>query len=427
MYFIDKIPKKEYENFLKNNTESHFQQSYEWGKFCQKNKKVIPHYVGLKENNKLIATALLLEKRLPMRLSYFYSPRGYILNYSNKNTIKIFTNEIKKYIKRYNAIFIKIDPAIKLHNLNNEGNIENDKINNYKLIDYLKSIGYKHMGFNKNFENSNPRYTFRLSLDKSIDNIISSFHPTTRKIIKRGNPYGLKIIKNDINLIDDFYTTMEQTAKRENIALYSIDYYRNFYLMLHKNNMSDLYVVKADIKFLKEYYTKTIKELNEKVKSITSLNKKNEYISQLNKALKEKQELDKINASELTLSSIITAKYNDKIWTIHGGNHSLLRSLNSNYLIYFEIIKDACNAGYKTIDFFGTTGNPNPKSCIYGIHLFKKRLGGEYTEFIGEFDLVTKPFMYFIFTTFVPFLRKIKREKNKERIKKCPKCEKERL
>ena len=87
-------------------------------------------------------------------------------------------------------------------------------------------------------------------------------------------------------------------------------------------------------------------------------------------------------------------------------------NLNANYLCYFEIMKDAYNEGYKIMDCFGTCGiaNPDKSNPIFGIHSFKKRLGGEYTEFIGEFDLVTNKFMYFIFQKLIPIRRKIVRK-----------------
>lgn len=413
MRFIENITEKEYEEFLKNSNKSHFEQSYQWGKFSQESKNVIPHYVGIKDKNKIVATALLLEKKLLFGLTYLYSPRGFVLDYKNLELIKTFTTYLKNYAKKRHAIFIKFDPDIKLHTLNLNGEVIDDGIDNYELVNYLKKIGYKHTGFNKNFENSSPRYTFRLNIDKSIDEIIDGFHNTTKKIIKKGNPYNLKIIKNDINMIDDFYLTMKETAKRENIAPYNINYYKNFYEKLHEKNMSDLYVVKADIKQLKERYEENINNINKQIKNISSKNKKTEYENQLNKLLKEKKELDKINTNELTLSSIITAKYDNKVWTVHGGNHSLLRTLNSNYLIYFEIIKDAHNEGYKLIDFFGTTGNPDPKNSVYGIHLFKKRLGGEYTEFIGEFNYPIKPVFYFLFNHLIKIRRNAQRIKSK--------------
>ena len=37
----------------------------------------------------------------------------------------------------------------------------------------------------KNFENNQPRYTFRLNLDRSWEDIYGGFHPTTRKILNK--------------------------------------------------------------------------------------------------------------------------------------------------------------------------------------------------------------------------------------------------
>ena len=95
-------------------------------------------------------------------------------------------------------------------------------------------------------------------------------------------------------------------------------------------------------------------------------------------------------------------------------------SLNANYLLYYNIIKDANKEGKKVVDLFGTCGipNPDPSNPIYGIHSFKKRLGGEYIEFIGEFDLVVNKKMYFLYQKIVPLKNKIhhylQRKKNKK-------------
>jgi lipid II:glycine glycyltransferase (peptidoglycan interpeptide bridge formation enzyme) len=106
----------------------------------------------------------------------------------------------------------------------------------------------------------------------------------------------------------------------------------------------------------------------------------------------------------------MTCKYNDKVWTVHGGNATALRNLNANYITYFNIIKDAHEEGYKKIDFFGCSGDANPdkSSSIYGLHNFKKRLGGEYHEFIGEFDLITNKLIYDMYHVYVIVRKKIK-------------------
>ena len=291
-------------------------------------------------------------------------------------------------------------------------------LKNYnELVNYLKNLGYKHLGYNKAFEHNQPRYTFRLSIDKPLTEVINNFHNTTKKVINRGNLYELEIEKNKDDSMDGFYQTMIETAKRENLSLHPQKYFDDFYHILKKyNDGSDIYIVylnkKKTIKAIKD----KIDDLNKYKSTLQIENKKKEIDNQIGKQEKLLKEVEQIKEDKYPLSSIITAKYNDKVWTVHGGNSSSLRELNSNYLIYFEILKDALEEGYKVVDFFGTTYNPETTDPEYGIYLFKKRLGGEYTEFIGEFDLIINKPMYLFFTKLVPLYRKIKKNRRKKEI-----------
>ena len=416
MYELVELKKDEYEKFVVNSNKSHFLQSYIWGEFCKKEKKMTPYYLGLKNSKKIVATALLLQKKLPLGYSYFYSPRGYVLDYSDKDILSSFTIKLKEFVKNKKGIYIKIDPDIKLQNLTIDGEvIEGD--NNFPLVDYMKKIGDIHLGFNKAFEHNQPRYTFRLELKDTIEEVRDGFHNTTKKVINKGNMYNLEVKKNDVKYIDDFYETMIETAEREGLALYSKEYFTEFYRMLHEENESDIYIVYLNKEETIKVITDKINELNEQKEKLKTENKIKEIDNQIGKQEKLINEVKSIEKDKFPLSSIITTKYGDKVWTIHGGNHSKLRELNSNYLIYYEIIKDAVNDKYKVIDFFGTSYNPTTDDPEYGIYLFKKRLGGEYTEFIGEFDLITNKKMYFIFNKLLPIYRKIVKKKNRKEIK----------
>lgn len=417
MKFNSKLEKKDYEKYIKSHSNISFMQSSIWGEFQSKTMARQPYYVGIVDkHNNILCASLLLKKDLPFGYCYFYAPRGVIIDYKNKGLLEIFTEELKKWSKEEKAIFIKIDPEFKLHDLDQDGNIIGN--DNSDVVEFLKQLGYKHFGFNKNFENSQPRYTWRLDLSKNIDDIFNGFHPTTKKILKRDNPYQLELTKNEDASIEDFYFTMEETEKREHILYHDISYYKEFYELLHNHKMCDLYEVKVSIDKVKKINLERQNELEDKIKKLSSdkyknieknKNKINELNNQFRKLKKEYDELELVKEENPVLSSILTTKYGDTTWTVHGGNSSFLRELNANYFIYYAIIKDAKENGSKYIDFFGTTGNPVDSNPVYGIHLFKKRLGGEYIEFIGEFDLVINKFMYFIFNTLIPFYRNIKR------------------
>lgn len=425
MEFLSNIDEKDYEEFVSKQNKTHFMKSYYWGE-VMKYKNFVPHYVGLKKEGVLVATALLLEKKMFKNLSYFYCPRGYMIDYNDFDLLEIFTSELIKYAREKHAIYIKIDPDIKRHTLDIDGNVI-DGEENSKIMCLFEKLGYKHKGFNTAFVNEQPRFTFRLSLDDTFENIYANMHATTRKILNKKNQYELDVYIGSLKDIPSFYTTMEETAIRENLACNKIEYYENFYSILNKHNMSDLYVVKVNIDNLKKIYEQHIQDIEDSIHDLKTKesgnkqkteNKIKEYTNEKGKLLKDFELIKQIKEKELVLSSIITVKYNDLVWTIHGGNTSLLRNLNSNYLLYYTIIKDAYDAGYKKIDFFGTSGeaNPDKNDPIYGIHNFKKRLGGEYIEFIGEYDLVVNKLMYLLYNLIIPIRRKIVKSKLKKRV-----------
>ena len=64
--------------------------------------------------------------------------------------------------------------------------------------------------------------------------------------------FKIFIENNDSKMIDEFFETMSQTADRENIVNHTYDYYKHYYESLHKENMSDLYVVTVDVEKLKK-------------------------------------------------------------------------------------------------------------------------------------------------------------------------------
>ena len=417
MNFVFDVSFEEYEEFVKTHKQkSHFLQSYAWGEIS-KIRGLTPHYVGVKSNNKLVATALLLQKHLPFGYSYFYSPRGFVMDFNNQELLEFITKGIKEFTKKKKGIFVKVDPDIKLHNLDIEGNVIDDGFNNYKLIEILKQLGYRHLGFNKNFEGTQPRYTFRLDLEKSLEEIRANMHSTTRKIINRDNPYGLQVKFGSKEDIKEFYELMKITSKRDDFISDSYEYYYNFFDILSGHKMSDFYYIKVNIKKMIDKTKNMLDEVLIKIKEIPEDNKKlkgkrNDLIDQqtkLEKNLKEYESYLKEYPEEVMITGILTVKYGNKVWTIHGGNHDIFRSLNANYILYYQILIDAKEQGYEVMDFFGTTGDSNPNNKVYGIHLFKKRFGGEYTEFIGEFDLVLRPILYYLFLITIPPARKLKR------------------
>lgn len=407
-YKFDKnISVDEFESFASTFSKAHFMQS-KANMLLKQNQGYITHLLGVKENDELVGACLLLEKNLYGFIKYFYIPRGMIVDYNNKQLLSTFIKFIANYVREHNGVFLKIDPDIQLREIDDNGfEIVSDN-NNYELFDYLVKLGFNHQGFNYDFESMQPRYTYRLDIDKNYDDIRKGMHQTTRNILNKDNV--VKVYKSDIKDIDKFNDLMHQTSQRANFDCMGSDYYNKFYEYYCENNHCDLYFASVDMSTLKNKSKEKIENIKHDLNSNISDKKKKELVPVLAKLVKELNSYDNYEDKEYTLSCMMVVKYGDKVWTVHGGNSDLLRELNSNYYMYNEIIKDANKDGYKVVDFFGTTGRADKTNPIYGIHLFKKRMGGEYVEFVGEFDLVFNNIKYNIYKKYAPKLRKILRK-----------------
>ena len=393
---IKEIDDETLDNFVLNSNKPHFMQTSAWGD-VSKTRGYIPHKLGLYKENGLVGTALLLEKKIGFYSTY-YCPRGFICDYDDLDLLKEIISILKDYVKKHNGLYFKINPDIIIAKLDDEANRKQtfDSIN---LIDFFKENGGNFRGFTTKFaESSAPRFTFRVDVDKSEEDIFNALHNTTKKILKDKNPYEVEITKNDSNALIDFYDVMKQTSIRKKMFIESFDYFKNFYELLHNKNEADIYVASINTNRLKEIFKeklvsvdKEIEEVNKRPDGQKKVNKLKDLDQKRNKVLKLKKEVDELKKERFVLSSIITAKFGDKVWTIHGGNSDELLFLNVNYELYYHILLDSKKQGYKQVDFYGSEGKVDPSSQIYGIYLFKLRFGGDFDEFVGEFDFVVRP------------------------------------
>ena len=120
--------------------------------------------------------------------------------------------------------------------------------------------------------------------------------------------------------------------------------------------------------------------------------------------------------NDITLNAHMIIEYGDKAWVLYAGNHNILTETYANYNTYFEHIKYCKEKGIKTYDQFGTIGDLSKDNPRLGLHEFKKKFGGDYVEFVGEWDYITNPLMYFVFTKLVPIYRNIIRRKSKKEL-----------
>ena len=429
---LKKLTKKEFKTFADKNPEITFHQTEEWANLKKVN-NWDAHYIGLEDDNKkIIAGALLLSKTLPIiKKKMFYSPRGFLIDYNNKELLKKFTEEIKKYAKKENAIFIKIDPFVEYQEHDNNGDIVKNGYNNKDAVENLKSLGYKFFGFNLMQDTLQPRWMHVIETkDRTLDDVMKDMESKTRQILRKNEKCGIttrEITRDELPIFKDI---MKHTSDRREFVDRPLSYYEAMWDALHDSGILKILIAEIDFNKYekntleeKEEIEKNLKDrIYKKEKNILKMNEKKynssnkqdeEAIKRLEKQLEKIKELKDEYGDKEILGGILFLIYGNEVLSLHGGSHAKLMQFQSAYTIHFEGVKMAIEGNYNRYNFYGITGDFRKENPLYGLYLFKKSFGGHVVELIGEYDLVVSKFWYTVYNLAFKTYHKLKNIKNK--------------
>lgn len=429
---LKKLTKKEFKTFADKNPEITFHQTEEWANLKKVN-NWDAHYIGLEDDNKkIIAGALLLSKTLPIiKKKMFYSPRGFLIDYNDKELLKKFTEEIKKYAKKENAIFIKIDPFVEYQEHDNNGDIVKNGYNNKDAVENLKSLGYKFFGFNLMQDTLQPRWMHVIETkDRTLDDVMKDMESKTRQILRKNEKCGIttrEITRDELPIFKDI---MKHTSDRREFVDRPLSYYEAMWDALHDSGILKILIAEIDFNKYekntleeKEEIEKNLKDrIYKKEKNILKMNEKKynssnkqdeEAIKRLEKQLEKIKELKDEYGDKEILGGILFLIYGNEVLSLHGGSHAKLMQFQSAYTIHFEGVKMAVEGNYNRYNFYGITGDFRKENPLYGLYLFKKSFGGHVVELIGEYDLVVSKFWYTVYNLAFKTYHKLKNIKNK--------------
>ncbi len=202
------------------------------------------------------------------------------------------------------------------------------------------------MGFRrkegKNFEAIQPQFVFRMDiLGKTQDEILASFHQKTRYNIRVAIKKGVEVKLCGKEMVPDFARIMLETGVRDGFVT-----------------------------------------------------RQPEYFSQMLDNLGEHCRLYMAFHEGKPIAGTLAIAYGDKVWYLYGASSNQSRNLMPNYLLQWNMIQWAQELGCRIYDFRGVSGDLSEDNPLYGLYKFKKGFNGEFTEFIGELDLVLNKLVY---------------------------------
>ena len=369
-------------------------------------------YLGIKENDKVIAGCRVKYATTHFNKKIFYAQRGILLDYNDKKLITFFTKSIKKYLKKMGGYVFHINPTLIYKERDIDGNIVANGEDNSIAVDNLKKLGYKHAGFINYYDYSlQNRWSFELPLkNQTEESLLKTMNGNTRRAIKKAEHLQVKIRELKKGELSIFKDIMNSTSDRRNFKDESLAYYEKMY---------DAFKAKDEIKYMLAYVNlddtlKTLNEdlndLNEKSERALAHNKigqHKEYASQMEEIKNRIEEVESIketNGNIINLASAMFMIYGKEIMYFHSGSYKEYFSFFGQYLIQWEMIKYAIKLKKEIYNFYGIKGVFDKKDPDYGVYLFKKGFTGRVVEYIGDFYLPLSPYYYI--QKFLNFIRR---------------------
>lgn len=393
------LSEKEFTNFASKHKYANFMQTVEMYNF-KKESNPNNYLLGLTDGDKIIAATSIYGTKGFMGKYNFYAPRGFLIDYNDKNLLTTFTELIKDWVKSKNGFRIVIDPAVIYRFRDSHGVIKEDDKPNDEAINNLLNLGYRHAGFNNYLETTQVRWCFLSKLEGSHEDKKKEYSKSTRKNIETAYNKGLRIREGNEDDLDSMEYIFDETSKRKNFNVSSISYWKKYMKALGK--LATLYIAYID----PDIYLNSTKELLENEKKLNKeilykLDKYNvgpkllkqketsdNHIKKYEDELKVAETFKKDNPNGKTIAGLIAIRSGNEFLTLSSGSLSEYFSFYPKYLMYDQVVKDAYEEGLKYVNFYGIMGNFEKKNNpYYGIYEIKKGFSGEVTEYIGEFSL----------------------------------------
>ncbi len=402
--FKDRINIDEYKKFYEQYSKAPIMQDYAWTIVKDNWDSTI---CGLYKDDTLVATALILIKRLPFNYCLFYIPRGYLMDYTDKKILQEFTKHIKLYAKSRSAYVVKIDPYIAFYERRVHPLDDNEEYHFYSehvetIIDNLKHSGYIHKGYSKEIgAYLQPRYTMVVPLISPEGTFFNKkqFLKTLRKNVRGylGDYHEKRgvIFNHSTNLedLDEFLAILNKTEARQNISLRNKTYFEK--MMKAFKDRAILFFGRIDIN---KYLTFIEESLDDK-------NLDRDFL------LKQKEIANDIKATRgeiITTSAAMVILPGNKegikmVEFLYAGNDiSVLPNLKiNNGLTYYRLMY-CLEHEYQYANLGGVDG-----SLQDHLSTFKSKFNPLVLEFIGEYDLPINKFIYNIINTLEPIIKRI--------------------
>lgn len=405
MKLENNLNRKQFDEFVQHHELNHYMKTSMWANTQEKN--TIPFFVGFKEEDNLIGTALVLKKKWANK-SYLYVPWGPCIDYHDSLRLHECLELLKQFAKSEDCFMLRIDFNILRVTRDIDGN-QIEGINNEHITEIIKECGFQHKGYGYAYNGSLVnRYTLITDISKPVEEIFKSYAKPRQTAIKRHQIMGVTTrlgTNDDLDSLCEFEKelTASQGFKPHSKAFFNL-------LLSSFKEHARLYITEISLVTM-------VQGLSDEINSKKYAKDKEALASKQNE-IENALLLQKKYGDVVVIAAGLFLYFGNKSWDLYTYNKKEFGFVKPVDNLHYFAMQDMKNLGVTDYDMCGFSGVTNKDDPYYGLYSYKRTFGSEFTEFIGEFDYILNDKDTLNFKKQTRFISRVKRKIHSLRYKK---------
>jgi len=335
--------------FVASDPAGHILQSHQWGalKACFGWQ---PLRFTVQDGERIAGGAQVLFRRLRHLgvlprpdVSIAYIPRGPVVDPADEDALAALLSAIHQAARRAGAIFLKIEP-------------------NWTDDPSLRRLLVRH-GFQPSVQTVQPRCTLLIDLQRSEEELLMAMKSKTRYNIRLAARKGVVVREGTEEDLDAFYRLLQETRQRDAFAIHTRGYYDLAWQTFAPADKVRLFIASYE---------------------------------------------------DRVLGAIMVFAFGRIATYMYGASSDQHRNRMPTYLLQWEAMRWARDRGCHTYDLWGVPDEDEEvlesqflerSDGLWGVYRFKRGFGGRVMRYVGAYDYVYRPRLYWLWTRAVPGLR----------------------
>lgn len=342
----------------------HILQSREWGEAKQISGWKPAYKSWWDSDDQIAAAALILTRTIslmgiefPLRIMYI--PRGPILrDWVDHDLRTKVLADLRTFGKQQNAVFIKIDPEVE----RGRGVPGEDGVDDNPLIQGLLA-DLKAKDWVPSPEQVQFRNTMMIDLSPDAEQLLANMKQKTRYNVRLAQRRGVSIRSGDVSDLDLLFKMYAETSVRDGFTIRNSEYYLSLWRDFISAGLAEPLLAEVDGE---------------------------------------------------PVAGVIVFRFGGRAWYMYGMSREAHREKMPNYLLQWEAMVRAKQAGCVEYDLWGAPDDFVESDDLWGVYRFKSGLGAEVVRFIGAWDLPLNHLFYRFYTQLIPRVLDLMRRKGTE-------------